>query len=188
MRFRETFIVVVVCSLAVASIAIWSFWTEIVVAIGLSALAGLWLCRNEWLSADGGGEVDRESENAPDETAGGTRLSTVLSSMIEAVIAVDTSERILFANPAAGTVFDTGTDNVVGRPIWEVIRNPTVQKVVREALAGTGQVVECEIPRTKSIVSIESTSLDGEPCPGVDQADTPVAGGTGLSRLYRSPD
>jgi two-component system phosphate regulon sensor histidine kinase PhoR len=166
MRFRETFLTVVVCALVAAAIATWSCWVATAVYVGLGLMAGYWRCRDEWLRIEAD-EVDHDSDNdQSDDRTRSTRLSTVLSSMIEAVIAVDNSERILFANPAAGTVFETGIANVAGRPIWEVIRNPTVQNVVREALAGTGQVVECEIPRTKSIVSIVSTPLDGEPCPG----------------------
>jgi two-component system phosphate regulon sensor histidine kinase PhoR len=98
----------------------------------------------------------------------GERLSTVLGGMIEGVVAVDDRERILFANKAARFMLELAGSNVIGRPIWEVVRNPTVQEVVRTALAGTThRSVEFELPRTQSAVALLATRLPGDPCPGV---------------------
>jgi two-component system phosphate regulon sensor histidine kinase PhoR len=61
--------------------------------------------------------------------------------------------------------------NVVGRPIWEAIRSPTIQNVVRRALAGEAAAdeaaVELELPRSQTLVSMIATRLPGNPCPGV---------------------
>lgn len=96
------------------------------------------------------------------------RLSTVLAGMIEGVIAVNNSERILFLNRAARSFLDVTSSNVVGRPIWEVIRNPTLQEIVRDALqGGEPRTGEFELPRTKAIVALIVSRLPGDPCPGV---------------------
>ncbi len=94
-------------------------------------------------------------------------LSTVFGSMVEGVIAVDTEERILFANRAACTLLDFGDRDPMGRPIWECVRNETVQTVVRHAMNGLERSVECELPRSESVVEIRSTPLTGEARSGV---------------------
>lgn len=96
------------------------------------------------------------------------RLSTVLAGMIEGVIAVDRSEKILFANRAARPLFDLSNEEIIGRPLWEVIRNKTVHDVVRATLAGRQkQSVEFEVPRSQSVMAMLATRMPGTPCPGV---------------------
>ncbi|MEX0717411.1 MAG: ATP-binding protein [Planctomycetaceae bacterium] len=103
--------------------------------------------------------------------ANSERLATVLGAMIEGVVAVDDRERILFANPAARALLELGGPGVVGRPLWEAIRSPTLQQVVRRALAGDARpdegAVEFELPRSQAVVSLIATRLPGEPTPGV---------------------
>ena len=94
-------------------------------------------------------------------------LSTVFGSMIEGVIAVDNDENILFANEAVKKLLDFGNREVIGRPVWECVRNETVRQVVAQAMKGLERSVECELPRSKTIVEIEATPLAQEPCPGV---------------------
>lgn len=94
-------------------------------------------------------------------------LTTVFGSMIEGVIAVDNDERILFANRAARQLLDFGDRNPIGRPIWECVRNETVQTVVRHAMNGLERSVECELPRSESIVEIRSTPLASDASSGV---------------------
>jgi two-component system phosphate regulon sensor histidine kinase PhoR len=96
------------------------------------------------------------------------RLSTVLGGMIEGVVAVDEAQRVLFANKAAKSLLDFPGPDDVGRPIWEVVRNPTIQQVINDALAGRDRMtVEFELPRTHSAVAMLATRLPGKPCPGV---------------------
>src|SRR5690606_7047429 len=60
---------------------------------------------------------------------------------------------------------------VVGRPLWEAIRSPTLQQVVRRVLADDARpdegAVEFELPRSQAVVSLIATRLPGQPCPGV---------------------
>ena len=69
----------------------------------------------------------------------------LLSSMVEGVLAVDAEERILTLNRAAAELFGVASDQARGRRLTEAIRNPSLQRFVRQALAGTefteGEVV-----------------------------------------------
>ncbi|MCA8985292.1 MAG: ATP-binding protein [Planctomycetaceae bacterium] len=96
------------------------------------------------------------------------RLATVLGGMVEGVIAVDSQERILFANDAAFRMIEFDGRRVIGRPYWEVLRNTDVQSVVRDVLAGQFQLKrEIELPRSHNRISFIASRLPGEPCPGV---------------------
>ncbi|MDA1054632.1 MAG: ATP-binding protein [Planctomycetota bacterium] len=96
------------------------------------------------------------------------RLEAVLGGMIEGVLAVDGGQRILFANRAAHALLEFATRDVVGRPIWEAVRNPMIQEVVRKALeTRPHERIELELPRSQSIVQLSATRLPGDPCPGV---------------------
>lgn len=97
------------------------------------------------------------------------RQATVLGGMIEGVIAVDRRERVLFANAAAGRLFDFRPAFVEGRPLLEVVRNHTLEEAVSAALA-TRQPQRLETTQEgsdKMSVAIQATPLPGDPCPGV---------------------
>ena len=64
----------------------------------------------------------------------------VLVSMIEGVLAVDTDERVITLNEAAARLLGTERSAAVGHSIQEVVRNPELQRVVAETLAGNGPV------------------------------------------------
>ena len=100
--------------------------------------------------------------------ANSERLATVLGGMVEGVIAVDSAERILFANKAAFKMIEFEGQRVVGRPYWEVLRNTDVQSVVREVLSGQFQRKrEIVLPRSQNRIAFIASRLPGEPCPGV---------------------
>ncbi len=97
------------------------------------------------------------------------RQATVLGGMIEGVIGVDRRERVLFANAAAGRLFDFHPTMVEGRKLLEVVRNHTLEEAVSAALA-TRQPQRLETTQEsgdKMSVAIQATPLAGEPCPGV---------------------
>lgn len=102
-------------------------------------------------------------------TASHERQATVLGGMIEGVIAVDRRERVLFANAAAGRLFDFRPTMVEGRRLLEVVRNHSLEEAVSAALA-TRQPQRLETTQEggeKMSVAIQATPLSGEPCPGV---------------------
>lgn len=61
------------------------------------------------------------------------QLNAVFSSMVEPVFALDINGKILNLNRAASRLFETMTDKVSGRQIDEIIRNPSLHKLIDEA-------------------------------------------------------
>jgi two-component system phosphate regulon sensor histidine kinase PhoR len=62
------------------------------------------------------------------------QLETVLASMLEGVIAVDTEERIVSINRAAAQLFANQPADCRTKSIQEVIRSPALQQFIRSAL------------------------------------------------------
>jgi two-component system, OmpR family, phosphate regulon sensor histidine kinase PhoR len=71
-------------------------------------------------------------------------LETVLSSMMEGVIAVDLEEKIIKVNPSAAAMLDMNPEACRGKSIQEAIRNISFQKLVSKAIA-EHRVVETDI-------------------------------------------
>jgi two-component system phosphate regulon sensor histidine kinase PhoR len=63
------------------------------------------------------------------------QLETVLASMLEGVIAIDTEERIVSINQAAAQLFENEPRNCRGKSIQEIIRSPALQQFIRQALS-----------------------------------------------------
>ena len=78
-------------------------------------------------------ELQRKGRQLQESTE---RLETVLGSMVEGVVAVDENQRVLFANRAARALLDMQGPNPVGRPIWEILRHPRIDEVIRTVLSG----------------------------------------------------
>src|SRR5262249_13899477 len=64
------------------------------------------------------------------------QLRAILSGMVEGVIALDAEQHILFANDRAAQLLDFQAPAVVGRKLWEVVRQRSLQELVQRALAG----------------------------------------------------
>lgn len=62
------------------------------------------------------------------------QLRAVLSGMVEGVLALDAEQRILFTNDRAGKMLGFEPGPAVGRKLWEVLRQRSLQDVVRQAL------------------------------------------------------
>jgi len=103
------------------------------------------------------------------------QLLVVLSAMAEAVVAVDTRRRLLFANASAHHLFglDAGS---VGRLVAELIRVPKVLEAVEATLAlesPSNYEVEITVPgrdsqaRTQRHLAARGSILPGKPAPGV---------------------
>jgi len=63
------------------------------------------------------------------------QLETVLASMLEGVIAVDSEERIVSINRAGAQLFENEPANCQNKSIQEVIRSPALQQFIRKALS-----------------------------------------------------
>ena len=95
------------------------------------------------------------------------QLATVLEAMVEGVLAVDREERILLANMAAIRLLELKTYSVVGRRVWEAIRIPQIQELIRTTLNDVEhQRLEFAVPWTYSTVAVVASRLPGNPCPG----------------------
>jgi two-component system phosphate regulon sensor histidine kinase PhoR len=62
------------------------------------------------------------------------QLRTILSGMVEGVVALDADQRIVFANDRAAQLLEFPTRSPVGRRLWEVVRQRPLLDVVRGAL------------------------------------------------------
>jgi two-component system phosphate regulon sensor histidine kinase PhoR len=63
-------------------------------------------------------------------------METVLSSMLEGIIAVDRDDRILMMNRAAGEMFNADPSEAQSRSVQEIIRNIDLQRFISGALSG----------------------------------------------------
>ena len=68
----------------------------------------------------------------------------VLASMVEGVLAVDTEERVIAVNAAAARLLESDPAEAEGKSIQEIVRNPDLQHVVAQTLAGQ-RPVEADI-------------------------------------------
>jgi two-component system, OmpR family, phosphate regulon sensor histidine kinase PhoR len=58
--------------------------------------------------------------------------------------------------------------NPVGRPIWEIIRHPRIDEVIRTVLAGNETpALEVDLPRKHAVVAVMASRLPGNPTSGV---------------------
>jgi two-component system phosphate regulon sensor histidine kinase PhoR len=94
-------------------------------------------------------------------------LQTVLTSMLEGVIAVDKDERIVSMNPAAARWFGSERSKVQDRSIPEVVRNLSLQQFITEA-------VDSSEPRENDITVFQNgervLNVKSSPLLGADQS------------------
>ncbi|CAN5179870.1 ATP-binding protein [soil metagenome] len=91
-----------------------------------TALARTFNAMSERL-ADTFGQLGRDRE----------RLRTILSGMVEGVVAIDPLRRVLFANDRAGELLDFDPASAVGRPLSEVTRHQAVLDLIEKAIQAT---------------------------------------------------
>lgn len=72
------------------------------------------------------------------------QLETVFSSMVEAVIAIDTEERVISLNDAAAKLFKVDRKNSTGKIVQQIVRHVKLQQTISHTLA-TKEAVEDEI-------------------------------------------
>jgi len=88
-------------------------------------------------------------------------LETVLSSMREGVVAIDTNEAIMSMNPLAAEMFECDRRRVKGRSIQEVVRNLALQNFVSRALKDEDSL-EDDItfyPQGEIVLNIKSSPI-----------------------------
>ena len=93
------------------------------------------------------------------------QLRAVLSGMVEGVIAIDAEERIVFANQCAGRLLGFADDTAVGRKLWEVVRQRSLQQLVQRARTADGthhEELKWETPAVKNL-AVHAARLPGAP-------------------------
>lgn len=90
------------------------------------------------------------------------RQATVLGGMVEGVVAVDDRQRVLFANDAAGRLFDFDPHTLENRPLLEVVRSHPLHQAVKAAIASRAPQ-RLEIDWDERVLSVQVTPLIGEP-------------------------
>ena len=88
-------------------------------------------------------------------------LEGVLSSMVEGVIAFDVDENIISINQAAAQIFESRPTDLLHRSLYEVVRNPELQRFVDKALSSSGNLKDDVIlyQEDERIISLYSTPL-----------------------------
>ena len=105
-------------------------------------------------------------------------LYTVLEDMNEGVLAVDSREKILFANPAARAILGVPSEKVRGKLLSEITRSPVLRLAVTRAMK-RDRDDGAAAPREEETLEMVSESspnrfymlnasrLAGDPCPGI---------------------
>ncbi len=60
------------------------------------------------------------------------RLSAVLASMFEGIIAIDEKRRVLLANRAASVLLEIPYQDLLNRPFYELVRHPIIEECIEE--------------------------------------------------------
>ena len=89
------------------------------------------------------------------------QLETVLASMLEGVIAIDTEERIVSINRAAAQLFDNEPANCQDKSIQEVIRSPALQQFIHKALSNKNPSEEdiTAFQNEERVIAVKSSAL-----------------------------
>lgn len=98
-----------------------------------------------------------------DLEASRNQLRTVLNSMVEGVIAIDSDQRVLLVNEAACRLFPLHEVSALGRPLWELVRSPQLQQWMGQALSHSepvGGELELKAPLPR-LLSVRVVGLPG---------------------------
>jgi two-component system phosphate regulon sensor histidine kinase PhoR len=97
-----------------------------------------------------------------------TLFQSILGTMIEGVLVLDSQGKVLYCNQAARVLLDCTSRQMEGRPVWEVIRAADLNQTIDSVLAtGHDHRKEVELKRNKSVVELSATRLPLKPEPGV---------------------
>ncbi|WP_437185019.1 sensor histidine kinase [Planctomicrobium sp. SH668] len=97
-----------------------------------------------------------------------TLFQSILGTMAEGVLVLDSERRILFFNRAARQLLGCKDRNVEGRPLWEVLRATELNAVIDAAFQLKSEFrKEAEIQRNKHIVEVTAAPLPISPAPGI---------------------
>src|SRR3989338_1513626 len=160
---RATFLRVL-CSVAAAVFA--CHLAGFLAGITAAVLVSVWLFRRitrltDRLKSAGEahGAVNRQMDALAAQRG---QAAAILERMAEGVLAVDAQGRLLLMTPSAAALLGITTTDVIGRSLFEIIRQQDVQELVREALRNPQRL-------TKEMTVFHPAErvlrLHGVPCP-----------------------
>jgi len=119
--------------------------------------------------ADAFNHMSRELARRMEESLRyGDQLATVLGGMEEGVVAIDENHHVLFANEAARRLLEIKTEDIVERPLWEILRHPEIQAAVESATEGGSDRTELELGGPdRRILSLHISPLPGPTSSGL---------------------
>lgn len=93
------------------------------------------------------------------------QLRMILSGMVEGVLALDAEQNILFVNERAEQLLSLPAQTAAGRKLWEVVRRPPFQDIVKHALTRPEpHVEEVSWPGTRTqTLTVHAARLPGIP-------------------------
>ena len=97
------------------------------------------------------------------------QMSTVLGSMDQGIVAIDTQQRIVLANDASKEFLSFTVNNAVGRPLLEAVRNRALHDIVQKCLEKRAPVqAEIEsLTRRRRDLAVRAIPLPGPSTQGV---------------------
>ncbi|MBI4398429.1 MAG: PAS domain S-box protein, partial [Candidatus Omnitrophica bacterium] len=121
-------------------------WIEILLIL-LAFAAGFFLAKKSVAKLESAiqtaaRQIQAEKTREAGLEAEKTQLNAILENMAEGILAVDSQTRILVANPSAEKIFKKNSDELLGKPVLEAIKNPALDSMIRSVL-GRPQVM-CE--------------------------------------------
>ena len=116
--------------------------------------------------SDAAANIEAKRDSLHDEIE---RLSTILQSMADGVLAVDDRYRVLLANAACLEMLRLSKTGVIGRPLLEVTRLRSLYDAVGQALSRPGSLtIELNVGDDEEhSLLLRASQLPGDPCPGV---------------------
>ena len=94
-----------------------------------------------------------------------SRLSKILSGMVEGVIGVDQNQKISHINQAAADLLELSPADSIGQPIWEVVRVREIIEAMEQSIK-TGEVVKTQMRRLSEtadqVVDIYAAALNND--------------------------
>lgn len=112
---------------------------------------------------------DRQARRA-DGPGDAARLANLLAHMAEGVLALDAEQRIILANEAARRLLEFSAGEIEGRPLWEVMRNRSLEEAVAETLHSRRPCTkefEAGTAGNRRILTLRASPLSEETSPGV---------------------
>ncbi len=110
------------------------YWIILIITSLISFVFGIWITKK---TQQPNSEMTDLAKNMPENLKKNddrNRIRAILSSMIEGIIAIDKSEKIILFNSAIKRMLNIEENIVLGKLFWEVVRNNEIHAILKEAI------------------------------------------------------